>query len=683
MDLLGGYGSDGDGSGSDSERSAPPAPSSVRKHAPATVSVLGSMPPPKTVPSRTPATNAAGEDFFSSLPRPGGASGLSSLPPPSSSSLGGGGAEGRTAGGKKVIMLPLQRQLLAAAALDSDDEEEPAAKRFKAGAGGKSKLMDFLPPPKNDTGPITGTLGGGLSRSSKASGAGAGAAGAFGSAGPGPSSAAAAADAVSGAGSGGASAALPSDFFAGNEAAAYSNEAFRVAENEGPAPYGGYDPSGAGGGYSGKHAASALAAGVDEGASADLLEEALKAEQERAAKRGGGGKAGMFGPGVKVVEVKAKDLTAMDPAAREAAKTAQDALGSEYAMALRRSAAPFEGNKLAKRKHQIGTLLFNARMQELDQMEKRTVGQKSKAETAAKYGAVDFALLFVANYEGVKGGLAAPVLEALAAKLPPSVWLLMAGSNAAYHLLDGLLEWMQRDDGARPVIAGGVSSGRGDLDDDSDAGDDGGELVIVSGGVAAGARGSLHELLRRVVAETHSVPYLALWRAGRGDKSVSQGLDAFTGGRLVLGQVEPQLLALYGVGCRLHLRAELPVLRSVCSAYPLLPGGRPDPRSWAGCTGRGRAIFGEANAENEARIADERGVPFLGGYMNGELGPYVRHGYAGWFFNPLCVQPPGSGASGASAGSHGAAVGVVAGGRVLPLDRTQMQGYTSVYAALG
>lgn len=47
MDLLGGYGSDGDGSGSDSERSAPPAPSSVRKHAPATVSVLGSMPPPK------------------------------------------------------------------------------------------------------------------------------------------------------------------------------------------------------------------------------------------------------------------------------------------------------------------------------------------------------------------------------------------------------------------------------------------------------------------------------------------------------------------------------------------------------------------------------------------------------------------------------------------------------------
>ncbi|KAG2432357.1 hypothetical protein HYH02_012931 [Chlamydomonas schloesseri] len=362
-----------------------------------------------------------------------------------------------------------------------------------------------------------------------------------------------------------------------------------------------------------------------------------------------------------------------------------------------------------------------------------------------------------------------------------------------------------------------------DSEEDSDDGDDGGELVIVSGGVAAGERGSsLHDQLRRVVAETHSLPYLALWRAERGDRSITHGLDvqAFTGGRLVLGQVEPQLLALYGVvgfrtddraaldaicgtpgtagaggaaeagggagggggsgagagagnggggggvpagsvvccqladitpeGCRLHLRSELPVLRSVCSAYPLLPGGRPDPRSWAGydvarraalaaggrsgpvalcvfsCTGRGRAIFGEANAENEARIADEvlqRGVPFLGGYMNGELGPYVRHGYAGWFFNPLCVQPPGSssstttatssssgsagsrygegggagGGGGGTRGSHSGAGGgkggggggsaprctVVAGGRVLPLDKTQMQGYTSVYAALG
>ncbi|KAG2439657.1 hypothetical protein HXX76_005007 [Chlamydomonas incerta] len=384
-----------------------------------------------------------------------------------------------------------------------------------------------------------------------------------------------------------------------------------------------------------------------------------------------------------------------------------------------------------------------------------------------------------------------PAAAAAAAAVPAAAAQGAAGAGAAGQGAGGGGAGQGAGAGAAAEQEGASSSSEEDVDDEdadeeeSDDGDNGGELVIVSGGVAAGERGSLHDQLRRVVADTHSLPYLALWRAGRGDRSISQGLDvqAFTGGRLVLGQVEPQLLALYGVvgfrtddrpaldaicgaaaataaaagsaeaagsvvccqladitpeGCRLHLRSELPVLRAVCSAYPLLPGGRPDPRSWAGydvarraalaaggrsgpvalcvfsCTGRGRAIFGEANAENEARIADEvlqRGVPFLGGYMNGELGPYVRHGYAGWFFNPLCVQPPGSSASGGSvkhsasaaaaeggggargshsgAGGHGNGRGgaprctVVAGGRVLPLDRTQMQGYTSVYAALG
>ncbi|GIL67076.1 hypothetical protein Vafri_20509 [Volvox africanus] len=47
-----------------------------------------------------------------------------------------------------------------------------------------------------------------------------------------------------------------------------------------------------------------------------------------------------------------------------------------------------------------------------------------------------------------------------------SVWLLTAGTKVAFDLLDGpggLLHWMQEDERARPVIAGGVSSGRGDL----------------------------------------------------------------------------------------------------------------------------------------------------------------------------------------------------------------------------
>lgn len=101
----------------------------------------------------------------------------------------------------------------------------------------------------------------------------------------------------------------------------------------------------------------------------------------------------------------------------------------------------------------------------------------------------------------------------------------------------------------------------------------------------------------------------------------------------------------------------------------------------------------------------QQAVPFVGAYCDSELGPYVRHGYTGWFFNPLCVQSPGERpapsrvASGFAASSSAAATtvtdGVGAGGRdvryaviaggsrVLPLDRTRMQRYTSVYAALG
>jgi proline-rich protein PRCC len=41
---------------------------------------------------------------------------------------------------------------------------------------------------------------------------------------------------------------------------------------------------------------------------------------------------------------------------------------------------------MAKRKHQIGTLFHNARMNELKLMEQKAAGIKSKAETAGKYG---------------------------------------------------------------------------------------------------------------------------------------------------------------------------------------------------------------------------------------------------------------------------------------------------------
>ncbi|GIM15723.1 hypothetical protein Vretimale_18463 [Volvox reticuliferus] len=317
-------------------------------------------------------------------------------------------------------------------------------------------------------------------------------------------------------------------------------------------------------------------------------------------------------------------------------------------------------------------------------------------------------------------------------------------------------------------------------DEERDNDEDGVAMVTVSGGVPSSLR-SLAEQLRAGSARLHSLPQLAVWLAKRGDESIHSGLDVqvFRSGRLVIGPVEPSLLLYNGTmafktrdvvsldaitenanapgavvccqladitprGCRLHLQAELPVLRSVCSPYPLLPGGRLDPRSWEGyavmrqaamrvgaragpvamvvfsCTARGRKLFGDASAECEARIADEvlhKEVPFVGAYCNGELGPHVRHEYAGWFFNPLCVQPPvatealpanaaergdlcipaaaataagcGAGSGSVVALSGGAPCNgeprftVVAGGRVMPLDRTCMQGYTSVYATLG
>lgn len=44
------------------------------------------------------------------------------------------------------------------------------------------------------------------------------------------------------------------------------------------------------------------------------------------------------------------------------------------------------GSKLAKRKHQIGTLYHDMKMNELKTMASKSQGVKSKHETEAKYG---------------------------------------------------------------------------------------------------------------------------------------------------------------------------------------------------------------------------------------------------------------------------------------------------------
>lgn len=76
----------------------------------------------------------------------------------------------------------------------------------------------------------------------------------------------------------------------------------------------------------------------------------------------------------------------MDSSQRAAAQGVRAALGSDYAVQLRSAAAPHVGEKMARRKHQIGTLLANAKLKELEILEGKASGMKTKAETQGKYG---------------------------------------------------------------------------------------------------------------------------------------------------------------------------------------------------------------------------------------------------------------------------------------------------------
>ena len=116
----------------------------------------------------------------------------------------------------------------------------------------------------------------------------------------------------------------------------------------------------------------------------DLIEAAIAAEAAKAAKRGAGITPALGDVAFK--EINAEKLKYMDPAARDAKQGIEAVLGSDYVQRLRAEAAPHTGNKTARRKHQIGTLFHNARMNEIKLMEQRAQGMKTKAETAGKYG---------------------------------------------------------------------------------------------------------------------------------------------------------------------------------------------------------------------------------------------------------------------------------------------------------
>ena len=256
---------------------------------------------------------------------------------------------------KRRVVLPIHKALLDSLKGSDDDEPQPA-KRIKPTPGeytshycrpcgasvppllmlahstpGTSKLMEFLPPPKNEL-PLPGSLGG-FASSSQAS----------------QRTAAASSGGLQGAGS------LPTDFFqpaAGPSSAvaevASGNELYRAdleggagpsAYHPAPPPHDHYydasssaglqqQPQGAHhvGGYGG--GGGEYAAAAEPGtAGVDMFEKALQEERERAIKQG----RGVAKKDVQFVEIKQKELTYMDPAAIAAQDSIRKALGSEYA----------------------------------------------------------------------------------------------------------------------------------------------------------------------------------------------------------------------------------------------------------------------------------------------------------------------------------------------------------------
>jgi proline-rich protein PRCC len=77
----------------------------------------------------------------------------------------------------------------------------------------------------------------------------------------------------------------------------------------------------------------------------------------------------------------------MAPGQRAELTAMRSALGDDYEARLKSDASKV-GNvsKTAKRKHQLSSLYVQSKEQELEDMEKRATGAKTKSETQRKYG---------------------------------------------------------------------------------------------------------------------------------------------------------------------------------------------------------------------------------------------------------------------------------------------------------
>lgn len=299
-------------------------------------------------------------------------------------------APGTAAAKRKVLFRPqINLELLAGSDSDAEDDG-PAVKKPKPATGtGKPNILSFLPAPKNQPQAPKG-LGGGTRLQASATNSTA--------AGPAPS-AAEDVTAVAGPVMSNESyrvaqpAAAEADDYGqsqqyGQQQYEQYQQQYGAADQTAAYSYEGYDYS------SGSHNSStAAAAGLGAAATTAtlppeaFLQEALQTEASKAARRtAGAGSAPLMMPDIQFKEIKADKIKYVDPAQREAAQGMRAALGSDYAAKLRAQAAPHGGSKLARSKHQIGTLFANAKLRELEVLENRATGMKSKAETAGKYG---------------------------------------------------------------------------------------------------------------------------------------------------------------------------------------------------------------------------------------------------------------------------------------------------------
>lgn len=91
--------------------------------------------------------------------------------------------------------------------------------------------------------------------------------------------------------------------------------------------------------------------------------------------------------GIQFKEISGAQLRHMDPGQRAELNALRSALGDDYEYKLKSEAAKVGAvSKSAKRKNQLSSLYVQAKEQELEDMEKRTTGAKTKAETQRKYG---------------------------------------------------------------------------------------------------------------------------------------------------------------------------------------------------------------------------------------------------------------------------------------------------------